>query len=189
MGGMMMGGGAVIKRLQLLHEIVPKVGSTAYLMTPSNPNAEIEMRAAQSAAASLGQQMTAVSTSSEGEIDTAFEAIARSGAGALLVASDSFFYWRRDQLATLAARDRIPAMYYLREFAHAGGLMVYGNNLTEAYRLVGLYVARILRGEKPADLPVVQSTKFEFVINLKTAKALGLDVPISMQLLANEVIE
>jgi putative tryptophan/tyrosine transport system substrate-binding protein len=183
------GGGAVTKRLQLLHEIVPKAGTTAYLMNPNNPNAEIEMRAAQSAAASLGQQMTVVNASNERELDAAFAAMHQQHAGALLVASDSFFFWQRERLAALAARYRIPAMSYLREFAYAGGLMTYGNSLTEAYRLVGLYVARILRGEKPADLPVVQSTKFEFVINLKTAKALGIELPISMQLLADEVIE
>jgi putative ABC transport system substrate-binding protein len=180
------GGGAVTKRLQLLHEIVPKADTTAYLMNPSNPNAEIEMRAAQSAAASLGQQMTVVNASNERELDAAFAAMHQQHAGALLIASDSL---QRDRLAALAARYRIPAMSYLREFAYAGGLMTYGNSLTEAYRLVGLYVARILRGEKPADLPVVQSTKFEFVINLKTAKALGIELPISMQLLADEVIE
>jgi putative tryptophan/tyrosine transport system substrate-binding protein len=183
------GGGAVTKRLQLLHEIVPKVGTNAYLMNPSDPNAEIEMRGAKSAAASLRLQMTAVSASNERELDAAFTAMALQGAGALLVASDAFFFWQRNQLAALAAHHRIPAMYYLREFTLAGGLMTYGNSLSEVYRLVGLYIARILRGEKPADLPVMQSTKFEFVINLKTAKALGVDVPISMQLLADEVIE
>jgi putative ABC transport system substrate-binding protein len=130
--------------------------------------------------------MAVVSASSEGELEAGFAAMARLGAGALLVASDTFFTWQRAKLAALAERHRIPTMYYLREFAHAGGLMAYGNSLTEVYRLV---IARILRGEKPADLPVVQSIKFEFVINLKTAKALGLDVPISMQLLADEVIE
>jgi putative tryptophan/tyrosine transport system substrate-binding protein len=183
------GGGAATKRLQLLHEIVPKATTTAYLMNPSNPNAEIEMRAAQSAAASLGKEMTVVNASNERELDAAFAAMNQQHAGALLVASDSFFFWQRDRLAALATRYRIPAMHYLREFAYAGGLMTYGNSLTEAYRLVGLYVARILRGEKAADLPVVQSTKFEFVINLKTAKALGIELPISMQLLADEVIE
>jgi len=183
------GGSAATKRLQLLHEVVPKAGSTAYLMNPSNPNAEIEMQAVQSAAASLGQQMTVVNANNEGELDAAFAAMHQQHTGALLIASDSFFFWQRERLAALAARYRIPAMSYLREFAYAGCLMTYGNSLTEAYRLVGLYVARILRGEKPADLPVVQSTKFEFVINLKTAKALGIELPISMQLLADEVIE
>jgi putative tryptophan/tyrosine transport system substrate-binding protein len=147
------------------------------------------MRAAQSAAASLGKEMTVLNASNERELDAAFAAMHQQHVGALLVASDSFFFWQRDRLAALATRYRIPAMYYLREFAYAGGLMTYGNSLAEAYRLVGLYVARILRGEKAADLPVVQSTKFEFVINLKTAKALGFELPISMQLLADEVIE
>jgi putative ABC transport system substrate-binding protein len=147
--------------LQLLREIVPKARTTAYLMNPDNPNAEIEMRAVQSAAASLGHHMTILSASNERQLDEAFTAMAQQRAGALLVASDTFFTWQRDRLAALAARDRIAAMYYLREFAHAGGLMTYGNSLTEVYRLVGLYVARILRGERPADLPVVQSSKFE----------------------------
>jgi putative ABC transport system substrate-binding protein len=114
------GGGAVTKRLQLLHEIVPKAGTTAYLMNPSNPNAEIEMRAAQSAAASLGQQMTVVNASNERELDAAFAVMHQQNSGALLVASDSFFFWQRDRLAALAARYRIPAMSYLREFAYAG---------------------------------------------------------------------
>jgi putative ABC transport system substrate-binding protein len=109
--------------------------------------------------------------------------------GALLVASDPFFYWRRDQLVSLAARDRIAAMYYLPGFTRSGGLISYGNSLTDMYRLVGVYVGRILKGEKPADLPVVQSTKFDLIINLKTAKALGIEIPISMQLLADEMIE
>ena len=183
------GGGAATKRLQLLHEIVPKATTTAYLMNPSNPNAEIEMRAAQSAAASLGKEMTVVNASNERELDAAFAAMHQQHANALLVASDSFFFWQRDRLASLATRYRIPATYYLREFAYAGGLMTYGNSLTEAYRLVGLYVARILRGEKAADLPVVQSTKFEFVINLKTANALGLQVPDKLIALTDEVIE
>jgi putative ABC transport system substrate-binding protein len=183
------GGDAVTKRLQLLHELAPKAGRTAYLANPSNPNAEIEMRTAHSAASSLGQQLTVLRASNESELDAAFPAVGSAGAGALLVASDTFFFGQRDRIAALAARHRIPAMYYLPEFAHAGGLMAYGNSLTEVYRLVGLYVARIVKGEKPADLPIVQSIKFELVINLKTAKALGIEVPISMQLLANEVIE
>jgi putative tryptophan/tyrosine transport system substrate-binding protein len=108
---------------------------------------------------------------------------------ALVVASDPFFWSRRGELASLAARHRLPAIYYLPEFARAGGLMAYGNNLPDIYRLVGVYVGRFLKGEKPADLPVVESTKFQFVINLKTAEALGIEVPNSMQLLADEVIE
>ena len=127
--------------------------------------------------------------SNERELDTAFATMAQQSVGALLVASDPFFYWRRDQLVSLAARDRIAAMYYLPGFTRSGGLISYGNSLTDMYRLVGVYVGRILKGEKPADLPVVQSTKFDLVINLKTAKALGIEIPISMQLLADEMIE
>ena len=183
------GGAAVAKRLQLMHELIPKAATIAYLMNPNSPNGEFEMRAAQTAAQLLGQQMPVLNASKEREIDTAFAAIVQQRAGSLLVASDALFFSQRNQLVSLAARHGIPAIYYLREFALAGGLVTYGSNLSDAYRLVGLYVARILRGEKPAYLPVVQSTKFEFVINLKTAKALGVDVPISMQLLADEVIE
>ncbi len=140
-------------------------------------------------AQSLGLQMHVLSASNEGELEVAFATMAQHRAGALLVASDLFFLGRRDQLVSLAARHQIPAIYYLREFAEAGGLMSYGNRLPEVYRLVGVYVGRVLKGEKPADLPVMQSTKFEFVLNLKTAKALGIEVPISMQLLVDEVIE
>ena len=183
------GGGAVAKRLQLMHDLLPKAAIIAYLMNPNNPNAEIEMSAAQVAARSLGQQMHVLSASNEGEFDAAFAAMVQQRASALVVASDALFLWQRNQLVSLAARHGMPAIYYLREIAVAGGLMTYGNSLPDAYRLVGVYVGRILKGEKPADLPVVQSTKFEFVINLKTANALGLTIPNSMQLLADEVIE
>jgi putative ABC transport system substrate-binding protein len=183
------GAAAVTKRLQLLRDLMPQVVAIAYLMNPNNPNGEVEMRAAQAAAQSLGLQMHVLSASNEGELEVAFATMAQHRAGALLVASDLFFLGRRDQLVSLAARHQIPAIYYLREFAEAGGLMSYGNRLPEVYRLVGVYVGRVLKGEKPADLPVMQSTKFEFVLNLKTAKALGIEVPISMQLLVDEVIE
>jgi putative tryptophan/tyrosine transport system substrate-binding protein len=133
--------------------------------------------------------MLVLRASSEGEFEAAFAAMVQQRCDAILVASDVFFLSRRDQLASLAARHRIPAIYYLREFAEAGGLMAYGNRLPEAYHQVGLYVGRILKGEQPRDLPVQQSTKFELLINLKTAKALGLVVSNSMQLLADEVIE
>jgi putative ABC transport system substrate-binding protein len=179
---------AVTKRLQLMHELMPKADA-AYLMNPNNLNGDIEMRAAQTAAHSLGKEMPVFRASNERELDTAFATMAQQSVGALLVASDPFFYWRRDQLVSLAARDRIAAMYYLPGFTRAGGLISYGNSLTDMYRLVGVYVGRILKGEKPADLPVVQSTKFELIINLKTAKALGIEIPISMQLLADEMIE
>jgi putative ABC transport system substrate-binding protein len=147
------------------------------------------MTAAQTAATSLGRQIVVFSASSESELDAAFASMVQQRIGTLLGASDPFLFNRRDQIVSLAARHGIPAIYYLRDFARAGGLMAYGNSLTDMYRLVGVYVGRILKGEKPTDLPVVQSAKFEFVINLQTARALGIEVPNSMQLLADEVIE
>jgi ABC-type uncharacterized transport system substrate-binding protein len=180
---------AVTKRLQLLHELLPQAAAIAFLMNPNNLNGEIETGAAQTAATSLGLRILVLRVSNESEIDTAFAAMAQQRAGALLVASDPFLFTRRDQIVSLAARQNIPAIYYLREFAQAGGLMSYGNSLPDVYRQVGIYTGRILKGEKPADLPVMQSTKFEFVINLKTAKALGLMVPMIMQMTADEVIE
>jgi putative tryptophan/tyrosine transport system substrate-binding protein len=169
--------------------LVPKAATIAYLMNPNHPSGEIEMRAAQTAARSLGKEMLVLKVSNEREFDPAFAAMAQQQVGALLVASDAFFYSRRGELVSLVARHGVPAIYYRPEFARAGGLMAYGNSLPDIFRLVGIYVGRILKGEKPADLPVVQSTKFEFVINLKTAKALGIEVPNSTQLLADEVIE
>lgn len=183
------GPAAVTKRLQLLHALVPQGAVIAFLMNPNNPNGNLEMRAAQAAAASLGRQIVVLSASSESELDAAFASMVQQRIGTLVGASDPFLFNRRDQIVSLAARHRIPAIYYLRDFAHAGGLMAYGNSLTDMYRLVGVYVGRILKGEKTTDLPVVQSTKFEFVINLQTARALGIEVPNSMQLLADEVIE
>ena len=144
------GPAAVTKRLQLMHELMPKAATIAYLMNPNNPNGEMEMQAAQTAARSLGQAMTVLSASNEREIDTAFALMAQQGANALVVASDTFFVWRRDQMVGLAARHALPAIYYLREFAQAGGLMTYGNSLTDVYRWVGVYVGRILKDEKPS---------------------------------------
>jgi putative ABC transport system substrate-binding protein len=183
------GPAAVTKRVQLMHQLIPHVATIAYLMNPSHPSGEIEMRAAQTAARSLGKEMLVLRASNERELDAAFTTMAQQQAGALVVASDPFFYSRRRELPPLAARYRLPAIYYLSEFARAGGLMAYGNSLVDIYRLVGVYVGRILKGEKPGDLPVVQSTKFEFVINLKIAKALGLDVPLGLTAGADEVIE
>jgi putative ABC transport system substrate-binding protein len=183
------GPAAVTKRLQLLHELMPQGTVFAFLINPNNPNGNLEMSTAQEAATALGRQIVALNASSEGELNTAFASMAQQRIGALLGASDPFLFNRRDQIVSLAARHAIPAIYYLRDFARAGGLMTYGNSLTDMYRLVGVYAGRILKGEKPADLPVAQSTKFEFVINLQTARALGIEVPNSMQLLADEVIE
>jgi len=183
------GPAAVTKRVELMHELVPQASVIGYLMNPNHPSGEIEMQAAETAAHSLGKKMPVFNASNEADLDAMFATMVQQQVGALVVASDPFFWSRRGELASLAARYRLPAIYYLPEFARAGGLMAYGNSLVDVYRLVGVYVGRILKGEKPADLPVVQSTKFQFVINLKTAKALGIEVPNSMQLLADEVIE
>lgn len=180
---------AVAKRLQLLHELVPEAVAIAYLSNPNNPNATLELSAAQEAAHSLGINLHVLRASNDTEIESAFAAMSQQKVGALIGASDTFLFGRRAQIVSLAARYRIPATYYLREFAQAGGLMTYGNNLAATYRLVGNYVGRILKGEKPGDLPILQATEFEFVINLKTAKSLGLSIPASMQLVADEMIE
>jgi len=172
------GPAAVTKRLQLLHDLVPQAAVIGFLMNPNNPNSDIEMKGAQAAANTLGSQVVGFSASGEGELDDVFAGMVRQRIGALLVASDPFLFSRRERVVSLAARYRIPAIYYLPEFVRAGGLMSYGNNLTDPYRLIGVYVRRILKGEKPEDLPVVQPTKFERI-----------NVPTSMQLLADEVIE
>jgi putative ABC transport system substrate-binding protein len=181
--GMMAAG----KRLELLRQLLPKAGMIAYLTNPNNPNREFDN--VQAAARSLGQQILVLNADDGREIDAAFATIAQQRVAALLVASDPLFFDRRNQLIALAARQAIPAIYYLRAFSQAGGLLSYGNNLTDMYRQVGMYTGRILNGAKPADLPVMQSTKFELVINLKTAKALGLDVPPTLLATADEVIE
>ena len=168
---------------------MPQAEVIAYIVNPNNPLGDIEMDAARTALRSLGKDMLVVSAGSEFELDAAFAAIDQQRPGAILVASDPFFLTRRDQLASLVARRRIPAIYYLREFAEVGGLMAYGNRLADVYRVVGLYVGRILKGERPIDLPVQQSTKFELVINLKTARAIGLTVPNVVLVSADEVIE
>ena len=152
------GPAAVTKRLQLLHDLVPNASVIAFLMNPNNPNSNIEMGAAQMAATSLGRQIVVFNASTESELEAAFARIGQQRIGALLGASDPFLFNRRDQVVSLAARHEIPAIDYLRDFAHAGGLMAYGNSLADMYRLVGVYVGRILKGEKPTDLPVVQST-------------------------------
>ena len=181
--GMMAAG----KRLELLRQLMPNAGTIAYLMNPNNPNSELDN--VQSAARSLGQQILVLNADSDREIDVAFATIAQQRVAALLVASDPLFFDRRDQLIALTARQAIPAIYYLRAFSQAGGLLSYGNNLTDMYRQVGTYTGRILNGERPADLPVLQSTKFELVINRKTAKALGLEIPPTLIAIADEVIE
>jgi putative ABC transport system substrate-binding protein len=178
------------KRLGLLHELVPKAVRIAVLVNPANvPTAEATLRAIPAAARALGLQIQVVNASTSREIEGAFASLVRDRADALFVSSDGTFNTRRVQLAILAAGDRIPAIYASREVVEAGGLMSYGASIVDTFRQVGAYTAQILKGAKPADLPVLQSTKFEFVINLQTARALGIDVPNSLQLLADEVIE
>jgi putative tryptophan/tyrosine transport system substrate-binding protein len=178
------------KRLGLLHELVPKTVRIAVLVNPANAtSAEFTLRYIPEAARGIGLQSQVLNASTSSEIDTAFATIVRERADALFVAADASFITRRVQFASLAARDRIPAAYADREFVEAGGLMSYGTDFTDMFHQVGVYVGRILKGEKPSDLPVVQATKFALVINAKSAKALGIDIPISMQLLADEVIE
>jgi len=177
------------KRLGLLRELVPSAASIAVLLNPTNANFQTQLRGVQDAARDLGQQVSILSANTEREIDVAFATVAQSGARALLVGSDPFFSSERDQVIALAARYAIPAIYEGREFATAGGLASYGTSLADAYRQAALYAGRILKGEKPADLPIVQPTKFEFVINMKTAKTLGLDVSPGLAASADEIVE
>jgi putative ABC transport system substrate-binding protein len=177
------------KRLELILELVPKVLTINMLVNPTFPNTEIEVRDVQVAAIANRRQLRTLNASTVAEIDEAFAAIADQHAEALIVASDPFFLTRRDQFAALEARHGILAIYPFREFVAAGGLISYGTSLAGAYREIGRYAGRILKGEKPADLPVIQPTIFEMVINLKTAKALGLGVPLTLQARADEVIE
>ena len=178
----------VPKRLALLHELVPTATIIALLINPTNPNAETLSKDAQAAARALGLQLHVLHASSERDFDTAFATVIQQRAGALVIAPDGFFVAQSERLAALTVGHAVPTIFQNREFAAAGGLMSYGGGDTQA-RLLGLYAGRILKGEKPADLPVQQSTKVELVINLKTAKALGLTVPLIMQMTADEVIE
>jgi putative ABC transport system substrate-binding protein len=177
------------KRLELLHEIVPNARKIAVLVNPSFAPAVTASKEVERVAPSLGLQVHVVNAGGEHQIDMAFASLIEQRAGALLVVSDAFFYSRRDQLVALAARHAVPAMYQLRGFAEAGGLMSYGASLSDNGRQTGVYTGRILKGAKPSDLPVMQPTKFDLVINLKTAKALGLTVPLTLQAAADEVIE
>ena len=177
-------------RLEFLHKLVPNAPNIAILVNPKNTlQAEIELRDVPAAARALGLQVIVLRASDESTIDAAFTTIAEQGIEALLVASDTFFFSRRNQIVALAARDAVPAMYQLREYVEAGGLMSYGTSLADAYRQLGMYTCKILNGAKPSVLPIQQSTKVELVINLKTAKALGLNIPLPLLGRADEVIE
>ena len=177
------------KRMELLREIAPNAALIALFMNPDNANVDADIMAAQEAARTLGRQTIVVSARNPGEFDTAFKTTVQKRAGAMLLASDPMFLGQRSKHIALAGQYAIPVMYWTREFAVAGGLMSYGSSITWMYHEAGIYVGRILKRAKPADLPVLQPTKFELVINLKTAKALGITIPQSLLLRADEVIQ
>jgi putative ABC transport system substrate-binding protein len=177
------------KRLELISELVPQAGTIALLVNPNNPNAEPIIRGAQEAARTKGIQLSILKAGTESEIDAAFTSLVQLRAGALLVGTDPLFTSRREQVVELASRHAVPAMYEYREFPDAGGLISYGASLPGMWRQLGIYVGKILKGAKPADLPVQQPTTFELVVNLKTAKALGLTIPPAILARADEVIE
>jgi putative tryptophan/tyrosine transport system substrate-binding protein len=177
------------KRLELLHEFVPNAAVIGMLVNPKFPDAQIQTKDVEEAARLFGQQVRVVQASTESEFNGAFATLVQQQASALVVATDALFLSDRDQLVALAARHKIPSIYPLREYAMAGGLMSYAPDIRDGYRQAAIYVGRILKGAKPGDLPVVQPTKFEFLINLKTAKALGLEISPKLLALADEVIE
>ena len=177
------------KRLDLLHQLVPRVTTIALLAGPDGPIAEAQQKDVQAAAQVIGQQLVVVDVSNPSDIDAAFATFAQRGAGALLVGAGAFLNSNRERVVALAARYGLPAIYAQREASFAGGLGSYGPSITDAYRQTGVYAGRIIKGEKPADLPVMQSSKFELVINRKTAKALGIEVPTNLLFTADEVIE
>jgi len=179
----------VSKRLELLHEMVPTASVVAALVNPVNPNAKTQSKALEAAARSIGLQLETVGATTESEIDAALAQLDQRGMSALLVDTDAFLFSRRAQLVNLAKRYAISAIFDRREYAEAGGLVSYGGNVEDVYRLAGSYTGRILKGEKPADLPVIQSTALQLIVNLKTANTLGITVPTSLLARANEVIE
>ena len=179
----------VQKQVEMLHELVPTATVTAALLNPTFPGSESQSRDLQAAARKLGLQLHVVHASTDRDFDPMFATMVQLRAGMLVIGADPYFFGHRDQIAALAIRHRMPAIFFLREFATVGGLISYGPIVTESYRQVGIYAGRTLKGEKSADLPVIQSTKFQLVINLRTAKALGLEVPPALLVRADEVIE
>jgi putative ABC transport system substrate-binding protein len=177
------------KRLGLLHRLIPRATIIAVLADPKFPPAEVEVHNVERAAHALGLQIRVLRASTDGEIDAAFTTIVKEHISALLLIGDPFYDTRRSKLVTLSGQHKVPTMYYFREFAEAGGLASYGVDVRQGYRQAGQYAARILSGANPADLPVIEPTKFEFVINLKTAKAMGIDVPSQLSAEADEIIE
>ena len=177
------------KRVDLLHELIPSATVMGFLINPRNPTSEAQTRDVQTPARARGLNLLILNASSEREIDAAFTSFVQQRANAIILGVDQFFISRRDQLVGLAARYAIPTVYFLREFADIGGLISYGASITDAYRITGAYVGRVLKGEKPADLPIQQTVRFEMAINLKTAKALSLTVPNTLLVAADEVIE
>jgi len=179
----------VARRMELLHELVPKATEIALISNPNNPYADYEVRMVQEVARSFDQHLHVLKASTAKDIDDAFASAVQLRAGAFIIGSDPFFNGRRDQFVALAAKNAVPAVFEVREFVLAGGLLSYGASISDAYRKAGIYTGKILKGAKPADLPVLQPTKFELVINLKTAKALGITVPQSLLRRADEVIQ
>ena len=184
-----LGGALGAKRLELLRQLVPKAATIAVLVNPDRADTEAERRDVLAAAQAIGQQLVVLDVGSDQNIEPAFATIVQRGPGALYVGSGAFTRSHRERFVALAARHALPTIYSQREAVEAGGLMSYGTNIPDAYRLAGTYAARILKGEKPADLPVMRSTRFELMLNLKTAKTLGLDIPPTLLAIADEVIE
>jgi putative ABC transport system substrate-binding protein len=182
-------GGLGPKQMEVLHQAVPNADTIGYLVNPNNPNAASETRNMQVAAEALKLQLLVVTAARNSDFEAALDPLVRQRSGALVVAGDAYLADERDRIVALAARHGVPAMYSYREYAAAGGLMTYGSDLIDAQRQFGIYVGRVLKGEKPADLPIMQPTKFELVINLKTAKALGLTIPETLLATADEVIQ
>jgi putative tryptophan/tyrosine transport system substrate-binding protein len=188
-GVSLLGSALEAKRLELLHEMIPGVYPIGVLLNPKYPDFDIQLRELEDAANVINRKIIVARASTQTEIDAAFTMITRQAASALLVAQDAFFNRQRDYLVALAARFKVPVIYNQREQAEAGGLFSYGTNFADGYRQAGVYVGKLLKGAKPSDLPVLQPTKYEFVINLRTAKTLGVAVPPSLLALADEVIE